>query len=94
LPRYRVHDDLPVLMMDYLAPRTGRSFRAREWVEGVLIDVIAARTMVAGECLKSLDRVNEIAEVRALGDAVNVSHGVTGTSNPRILIRRCGLPPA
>ena len=66
MPGNRVEDDLAVLVMDHLAPRSGRDLRTREWVEGVLVDVVAAQTVVAGERLNGLDRVEDGAEVRNL----------------------------
>ena len=48
-PGYRVEDDLAVLVMDHLAPCSGLDLRSREWVEGVLIDVVPPRTVVMGE---------------------------------------------
>ena len=78
MPGYRVEDDLAVLVMDHLAPRSGRDLRSRERVEGVFIDVVASRTVLVGERLKCLDRVEDIADVWAFGDAVNVGHGALG----------------
>ena len=43
---------MAVLVMDHLAPRLGGDLRARKAVEGVLVDVVAARTVVAGESPK------------------------------------------
>jgi hypothetical protein len=71
----RVTDDLAVLVVDHLAPRSGRDLRFREGVERVLINLAAARPVFAGERWMSLDRVYDIADARAFGDAVNVGHG-------------------
>ena len=46
----------------------------------MLVDLVAAGTIVAGDCLGGLDRVNDVTDVRALGDAVNV-----GTGSPTIV---------
>jgi hypothetical protein len=43
----------------------------------IVVDVVAARTMVASECPEKLDRVEHVADVGAFGDAVNVGHGFT-----------------
>jgi len=42
-------------VVDYFAPRTGRDVRARESVEGVLVNVVAAQTVICGERLESID---------------------------------------
>ena len=74
-PRNRVEGDLAVLMMNHLAPRPSRDLCPWERVEGVLVDVVAARTVVARERLKRLDRVEDVADVAAFGDVVAVGHG-------------------
>jgi hypothetical protein len=56
--------DRPVLLMDHVAPRFGRDLRSRDRIEGMLIDVVAARTMVVCERFKRLDRVEDISELR------------------------------
>jgi hypothetical protein len=38
--------------------------------------MVAARTVVAGECLNGLDGVHEFADVGTFGDAINVSQRV------------------
>lgn len=59
-----VEDELAVLVMDYVAPRSGGELGARERVEGGLIDVVSARTVLASECLKKLYRVEDVADVQ------------------------------
>jgi hypothetical protein len=51
-------------------PTPRGDLRSRERVEGVLVDVAAARIVVAGERLYCLDRVEDIADVWGFGDAV------------------------
>jgi hypothetical protein len=60
-PRNRVEEDLAVLMMDHHAPRPGRDLCTWERVEGVLVNIVAARTVVASERLKRLDRVEDVS---------------------------------
>jgi hypothetical protein len=38
-------DDLAVLMMDHLAPRSGRDLRTWEGVDRVHVDVVSARSV-------------------------------------------------
>jgi len=54
-PRYRVHDYLPILVMDHLARRTCRDIRATERVAGMLVNVVATCTMFLGERLENID---------------------------------------
>ncbi len=75
-PRYWVHDNLPILMMDQLAPCTGCNLLAGERVEGMLVHVVATWTMVSRERRESLERVNYIADVLGFGDARTTGHGV------------------
>jgi hypothetical protein len=46
--RIRVKDDMAVRVMDHLGPYLREALSARERVEGVLIDVVGTRTVVAG----------------------------------------------
>jgi hypothetical protein len=64
---------MAVLLVDHLAPRPRRDLRSRERVEAVLVEVVAARFVVACERLKRLDRVEDIARVWAFGDAVRAN---------------------
>ena len=63
---------MAILVMDHLAPSSGRDLCPWERVERVLIDVVAARTVVAGDRLKRLNRVEDVADVGSFGEAVNV----------------------
>ena len=72
-----VEDELAVPVMDHLAPSPGRNLSPWERVEGVLVDVVATRTVVAGKRLKSLDCVEDVADFWAFGDAKTTGHGVT-----------------
>jgi hypothetical protein len=48
--------------MDELAPCTRRDFRARERVEGMLVNVVATWAMLVGERLLCIDRMNDVAD--------------------------------
>jgi hypothetical protein len=79
--------------MNYIAPRPGRDLCPWERFEGVFVDVVAARTVVACERSKRLDRVENVADVWAFGDAKATGHGVTEErgnqrSGPGPLLRR------
>ena len=65
LPRNRVEDNLTAPVMDHLAPSPGRDLRSGEPVNGVLIDVVAARTEVACKYPRGLDQVENIVDVGA-----------------------------
>jgi hypothetical protein len=43
----------------------------------VLVDIVAAGTVRAGERLKRLDRVEDLADVETFGDPKTTGHGVT-----------------
>jgi hypothetical protein len=58
--------------------------------EGVLVDVVAAGTVGAGESLKRLDRVEDIADVWAFGDAVNTGQGSWPSRSKRTKINAKG----
>jgi hypothetical protein len=75
-----VEDDLAVLVMDHLAPRPGRDARFRERAEGMLVDVVAARSVFTGERLKGLNRVEDVAEVGANGYPEDAICGFTDES--------------
>ena len=45
--------------MDHSSPSPSQDLRARERVEGVLVDVIAAQTTIVGEHFKTLDCVED-----------------------------------
>ena len=59
----RFKHDLTVFVMNHLAPGPGRDLCPWERVEGVHVDDIAVRTVVTGERLKRLDRVEDVADV-------------------------------
>jgi hypothetical protein len=54
LPRELVEDDLAVLTMDHLAPRSGRDLCPWKRVEGVLVDVVAAGTEAIDNALDAV----------------------------------------
>jgi len=68
----------PSLIVDHFAPRPGGDLCSSERLAGVLVDVVAARTVFVGEHWKCLDRVENIADVRTFEDAVNVGQDRTG----------------
>lgn len=61
-----------VRLMNDRAPSTSLGVRRLEWLKGVLVDLVATGTVVAGEPFKALDRVEDVADAQTFGDAVNV----------------------
>src|SRR4051812_48373343 len=69
MPGDRVDDHLPGLSMDQLTPRAGSALRSREWVDGEFVDVVAARTVVAGELRRERKRQKRKTPDRGLTSA-------------------------
>ena len=74
-------------MMDHLAPRSGRDLGSRQRVEGVLVDVATAWCVVEGERMGRFERVEDVAEVRAFEDAVDLGHVHNGNTGNRRGVR-------
>jgi hypothetical protein len=49
--------------MDHLAPRFRRDVRSEERREGMHVNVVSARTVVAGERCKRLEQVEDVADI-------------------------------
>jgi hypothetical protein len=70
-PRIAVADHRSVRRHNNCSPLPG-SMTAGHWVETDLVDRVAAWPVLAGKKLKILDRVGNVAGVRAFRDAVDV----------------------
>src|SRR5271166_6232758 len=75
-PRVGVDRNRPVLMPDPNSPPS-RGVTAGQWVRADFVHVEATRTVVASKRFKRLDRVEDVADVWAFGDAKATGHGVT-----------------
>ena len=73
-------------MIDQLALWPGRDLRCWQRIENVLIHAVAARTVVACDRWKRLDRVEDVGDVGRLQDAENVSN-----ESPMIVESRLGV---
>ncbi len=64
-------------------PLARRIPRALEWLERVPVDMVTAEAVLAGEPLQRFDSVNEVADLRARCDAVNVGNSLSGVQTGR-----------